>query len=145
MQVFTDLCVLEGERILYSSTFCSPHINKCIQINMLSCAHPTALCQQLGYFFFLCSHHLLILYHVLNIKTVLILVFFSASPASKKDYEVQGKMYNWIIYCFFFTWIPWFHTIELEINASVLLIFMILQKIGNTNCCFSCGRGSMKA
>lgn len=38
---------------------------------------------------------------------------------------------------------------KLEINMGVLLsncvYFMMLQKIENTNCCFNCGKGSMKA
>lgn len=117
------LCALEDKRIPYSSTFYSPQVNKYIQINMLSCAHHTALCQQLGCFFFLCSCHLLVLYHMLNIKTVLI---FFTSPASKRDYKVQGKMCSWIRYCFFFTWIPWFHAMELEINVYYYLILDIL-------------------
>lgn len=133
------LCTSESKWILYSSTFYSPHINKYIQINMLRCGHRTALCQQLGCFI-LCSCHLLILYCMLNIKTVLIFFLLLQQAQSSRKKCVVG-LYT------AFSWLG-FHVMELEINMGVLLTdcvyFIIIQKKGNTNCSFNCGKGSMK-
>lgn len=100
------LCALEGKRILYSSTFYSPHINKYIQINMLSCAHHTALCQQLGCFFFLCSYHLLILYHMLNIKTVLIFFCFSSKQKGLQSSRKNVKLDYILLFLYLDSMIP---------------------------------------